>query len=180
MELLLASRPRNAGIHLTTIRELERHCQDERKQAGYRRLLKDFGIDAESFAALTAHPRLLMAEQPGSWFCGDDLMRFRLFDALRREYDFHSSSGVLSLADDAFTCRGIKKYVLLFHFHAEVEPVHLLGASFIRRHRNRVYSALPIAGSAYERLAATLDICLLMLESARSSPDTFAEHWNLR
>lgn len=170
-----ASPPRNAHLHLTTFRELERHCHDEEKQAGYRRLLADLGIDAASFSELVTHPRLILAEQPGSWFCGDDLMRHRLLSTLLETLDFHESSGVLSLSEDAFTCRGIKKYMLLFHFHRHVEPIPFVGAAFIRRHRNRVYSALRIAGATRERIATILDLCLVMLESARVSPDTFAD-----
>lgn len=170
-----ASPPRNSEIHLTTFRELERHCADEAKQAGYRRLLADFGIDAGSFAALATHPRLVLAEQPGSWFCADDLMRFRLLSTLIETFDFHESSGVLSLAEDAFTCRGLKRIVLLFRFHRRFAPVHLVGAAFSRRHRNRVYAALPIAGTTRERLATIFDLSLAMLESARAGPEVFAE-----
>lgn len=169
-----ASHPRNARVHLTTFRELERHCHDEAKQAGYERLLADFGIDAASFAALKTHPRLIMAEQPGSWFSGDNVMRHRLLSTLTETFDFHESSGVLSLAEDAFTCRGLKKYAFLFQLHSRVEPVPLIGAGFIRRQRNRVYSALKIAGATHERIAAILDHCLVMLEAARVSPEVFA------
>lgn len=169
------SPPRNAGIHLTTFRELERHCHDERKVAGYERLLADFGIGAESFAPLVAHPRLILAEQPGSWFCADDLMRYRLLRTLIETFGCHESSGVLSLAEDAFTFRGLKKYAFVFHFHRRVDPVHLVGAGFNRRHRHRVYSALSIAGTTRERIAGILELSLAMLESARVSPEVFAD-----
>lgn len=171
----MPSPPSNDEIHLTTLRQLERHCRSESKHAGYERLLVEFGIDVERFASLVEHPRLVLAEQPGSWYCGGDLMRYRLLRSLTETGLFHRSSGVLSLASDAFTCRGIKRLFFLLQLHPQLEPVHLIGAASIRRHRNRVYSALPIAGSTFERLAAILDTSLAMLSSAQISPDAFAE-----
>ena len=175
LHIIDASPARSARIHLTTFRELERHCHDEAKHGGYQHMLRELGIDTVSFAELVEQPRLLIAEQPGNWFYSDDLIRFRLFDVLKQTRDFHQSSGVLSLAIDGFSSRGLKKYLHLLHFHEKAEPVPLVGASFLRRYRNRVYSALPLSGSAYERMVTILDSCITMLTSAQISPNAFAE-----
>lgn len=174
MQTLELARLRNATVHLTTFRQLERHCHNESKHVGYERMLVDFGVDVEAFSTLVKGPRLVLAEQPGCWFYGYDLMRVRLLKALRETGIFHDSSGVLSLANDAFTCRGVKKYLVQLHFIPDLKPIPLIGTAHFRRHRNRVYSAFPISGSAYERIATILDISLSMLSSARISSATFA------
>ncbi|HEX9736915.1 MAG TPA: hypothetical protein VGG06_33530 [Thermoanaerobaculia bacterium] len=174
IEVLDASPPRSVRVHLTTFRELERHVRDERKHAGYERLLADFGVDARRFSRLARHPRLILAEQPGCWFGGDDLMRYRLLARLA-EVMGTGAPEVLSLASDAFTCRGGKRDFLLFKLHRRLGSVHLVGASYLRRHRNRVYDALTISGAARERLAALLDTTLAMLGSAAVSPAAFAD-----
>ena len=164
-----------SGPHLTTFRDLERHCRNTAKQAGYQRLLSDLGIDRDSFSRLVQHPRLILAEQPGTWFCGGDMMRFRLLRSLLETGRFHDTSGVMSLASDAFTCRGVKRLFMMLDFHPRLGPVPLLGAGYIRRHRNRIYSALPIAGAARRRIAAIFEVCDRMLAAAASSPDAFAQ-----
>lgn len=166
--------PLPAGPHLTTRRDLERHCRSGGKRAAYRGLLLDLGIDLELFEPLVAHPRLVLAEQPGNWLSGTDLIRYRLLRALIENDRFHASSGVLSLATDALTCRGLKRLFLAFLLHPELGPLCWLGASYLRRHRNHAYHALPIAGASYQRIRDILDICLTMLSSARVSPDAFA------
>lgn len=175
MHALETAPPQDVGLHLTSFRDLERHCHNEAKYAGYQRLLTDFGIDVSRFAALATPPRLILAEQPGCWFCADDLLRFRLFRVLTGTLGFGARSGVLSLASDAFTCRGIKKLFFMFQLHRELGPVPLVGAAFLRRNRNRTYHALRIAGSTYERVATILDLSLAMLDSAAVSPKAFAE-----
>lgn len=175
MTVLDALPPRSVRVHLTTFRELDRHVHDERKHAGYARLLADFGVDAERFSCLVRHPRLILAEQPGCWFGGDDLMRYHLLARLADVMGAGAGPEVLSLASDAFTCRGVKRDFLLFKLHRRLGSVHLVGASYIRRHRNQVYDALTISGSACERLAALLDLSLAMLGSAAVSPAAFAD-----
>lgn len=175
MQTLESAPPRDAGIHLTSFRDLERHCRNEAKHAGYERLLVDLGIDVSRFAVLATPPRLILAEQPGCWFYADDVIRHRLLRVLTGTLGFHATSGVLSLASDAFTCRGVKRLFLSFQLHRELEPVALVGAAFQRRHRNRTYHSLEISGSTHERMATILDVSLAMLGSAAESPRAFAE-----
>lgn len=175
MHILEASPPRNADIHLTSLRDLERHFHNESKHAGYERLLIEFGIDVGKFSALVQSPRVILAEQPGCWYYGYDLMRGRLLKLLKEANICHESSGALSLATDGFSCRGFKKYVVQLQFHPRLMPVQWIGAAHFRRHRNRVYSALPIDGSAHERIATIFDICLSMISSARISTSAFVD-----
>lgn len=160
--------------HLTHVRDFERHCRDPRKRAGYERLLTDFGIHVERFTRLVRHPRLVFAEQPGCWLDVDYLMRARLLRRLAATLEVDAGSGVLSLASDAFTCRGAKRDFLTFDLHPELGPVSVVGAAYVRRHRNRVYGALSISGPAYERLAALLDTALALLDAAAVSATAFA------
>lgn len=163
------------GRHLASLSELRAHFSDACKHEAYARWLEDFGISRRHFAALTSHPRLIYAEQPGCWFYPDDVLRARLLDALCETGEIHPASGVQSLCLDAFSDRGVKAWFCTFRLHSDIEPVHLLGSTYRRRHRHRTYAALPVDGAAHERLSHVFTTSADMLEAARISPRAFAD-----
>ena len=170
---------RNAR-HLSSLRQLRCHISARGKRQAYRRLLRRYGVDLATFEGLVEHPRLVYAEQPGCWFYAEDVLRARLLQRLMDTGEFASSSGVLSLCLDAFSDRGVKRLFSTFRLSADVSTVHLLGASYRRRHRHRTYSALALEPGPMKRLATVFTSAADMLEAARLSPETFANEMVLR
>lgn len=163
------------GRHLSSLRQLRRHVSTPGKDRAYRRLLRRYGVDLAAFDELVEHPRLVYAEQPGCWFYAEDVLRARLLRRLMDTGEFASGSGMLSLGLDAFSDRGVKRWFSTFRLTEEVSMVHLLGASYRRRHRHRTYDALPLDGAPHHRLATLFSSAADMLEAARLSPETFAD-----
>lgn len=168
------------GRHLSSLRQLRRHVSTPGKDRGYRRLLRHYGVDLEAFADLVEPARLIYAEQPGCWFYAEDVLRARLLRRLMETGEFAPGSGVLSLALDAFSDRGVKRWFCTFRLTENVSKVHLLGASYRRRHRHRTYDALPLDRSSLRRLVTLFSSAADMLEAARISPEIFAEEMVLR
>lgn len=138
-------------------------------------MMRDFGIDLGQLEDLWQQPRLVFAEQPGSWFCARDQVRWSLLESLRylRPFD-PAASGVYTLANDAFTSTGDKRIFLWLDLHAELGPVRFIGSSFIRGHCRRTYASLVLEGSVLDRMTAIFSICERLLTAAISSPEGFA------
>lgn len=165
-----------AGRHLSSLRELRSHRDDACKASGYERMLRDYGVDVGAFSALVEHPRLIYAEQPGCWYYAEDLLRARLLRVLIDTGEFAPSSGVLSLSLDAFSDRGVKRWFNTFALLGEPGEVQLLGSTYRRRHRHLTYAALRVDLATRERLFTLFTTAANMLETARISPEAFAEY----
>lgn len=157
--------------------ELEDHVARSHRASIYHRLLADFGVDPGRLRDLNQGPRLIYAEQPGSWFTPHDRVRGLLLERLLETCDAFDrlSSGYHYLENDGFTATGDKQMILWFDLHPELGPVRFLGSRTIRRHRRRTYASLSITGAAFERCQAIFDLSEALLEAARHSPWAFTD-----
>jgi hypothetical protein len=165
-------------LQIASWRELRDHLAAPGKRQSYRRLLADFGVDADAseVAGLADRPAILFAEQPGCWFTPRDLVRARLLERLIARDGFDAErSGVRTLTHDRFTGNGEKGVFLEFHLHPGLGPARLLGAQFLKKFEHRTYASLHITAMSHQRMRTVWDYSLQMLEAAALSPARFAE-----
>lgn len=163
-------------LQLRSWSELREHLDHGAKRDGYRRFLRDFGVDPDDSAVrgLIDRPSLLFAEQPGCWYTPRDLVRARLLERLIERGRFDPElSGVRTLAHDRFTGIGDKSVFLDFALHPRLGPARVVGSQYLKKYEHRTYASLRLASHSHSRLRAIWDFSLRLIEAAAQSPKRF-------